>query len=39
MKSDAFKVTLTIVDVFGKKTEANFETDLYKAATKNVAKN
>lgn len=39
MKSDAFKVTLMIVDVFGKKTEAAFETDLYKAATKNVAKN
>ena len=39
MKSDAFKVTLTVVDVFGNKAESEYQTDLYKAATKNVAKN
>ena len=39
MKSDAFKVTLTVVDVFGNKAETEYQTDLYKAATKNVAKN
>ena len=39
MKSDAFKVTLTVVDVFGNKTESEYQTDLYKAATKKVAKN
>ena len=39
MKSDAFKVTLTVVDVFGNKDEAEYTTRLYRSAVKDVAKN